>query len=107
MPYKGVVKDNVVILEEGACLPNGTRVAVTVEEMAQAGLGEVTPEETEERRALVARMKEFGQRLAGQQVNLGDLILGGRKRSLCLRLRRAMSWPAGTSEASTIAGICT
>ena len=79
MPYKGVVKDNVVILEEGVCLPNGTRVAVTVEEMAQAGLGEVTPEETEERRALVARMKEFGQRLAGQQVNLGDLILEGRE----------------------------
>lgn len=79
MTYKGVVKENVVILEEGASLPNGARVAVTVEEIPPTGVGELTSEEREEHRALVARMKEFGQKLAGRQVNLGDLILEGRE----------------------------
>jgi hypothetical protein len=32
-----------------------------------------------ERRALVAKMKVFGERLAGRQISLGDLILEGRK----------------------------
>ena len=40
---------------------------------------EVTPEEKEERQILVARMKEFGKRLAGRNVSLGDLILEGRE----------------------------
>jgi len=79
MTYKGVVKGNVVVLEEGIHLPDGVRVTVTVEQMEQVEVGEVTPEELEERRVLVARMEEFGQRLAGRQVNLGNLILEGRE----------------------------
>jgi len=79
MTYKGVVKGNVVVLEEGVHLPDGVRVTVTVEQMEQVEVGEVTSEELEERRVLVARMKEFGQRLAGRQVNLGNLILEGRE----------------------------
>ena len=79
MTYKGVVKGNVVILEEGIHLPDGVRVSVTVEQVEQAEVVEVTPEELKERRALVVRMKEFGQRLAGRHVNLGDLILEGRE----------------------------
>ncbi|MGH7965855.1 MAG: hypothetical protein ACRERD_29230 [Candidatus Binatia bacterium] len=75
MIYKVLLKGNVVILEEGAHLPNGAKVAVTVEGMPQTDVEELTSEEREEHRALVARMKEFGQRLAGRQVNLGDLIL--------------------------------
>lgn len=31
MPYKGVVKDKVVVLEEGSALPEGMRVIVTPE----------------------------------------------------------------------------
>ena len=79
MTYKGVVKGNVIILEEGIHLPDGVRVAVTVELVEQVEAVEVTPEEIEKRRAVVARMKEFGQRLAGRHVNLGDLILEGRE----------------------------
>jgi hypothetical protein len=41
--------------------------------------GEVTAEELAERRALVAKMKAFGGRLAGRQINLGGLVLEGRK----------------------------
>ena len=35
MPYKGIVKDNVVILKEGVKLYNGMRVVVTTEEEVQ------------------------------------------------------------------------
>jgi len=79
MRCKGVVKGNVVILEEGARLPDGVRVAVTVEEEMQVEGAEVTAKEMEERRVLVARMREFGLSLAGRHVNLGDLILEGRE----------------------------
>lgn len=40
---------------------------------------EVTPKEIEVRRAVIAQMKEFGQRLVGRKVDLGDLILEGRE----------------------------
>jgi hypothetical protein len=79
MTYKGVVKNNVVILEEGSHLPDGTRVTVMAEELVQEEEREETPEEREERRALVARMKEFGQRLAERRINLGNLILEERE----------------------------
>jgi len=75
MTYKGVVKGNTVILEEGTHLPNGTTVVVTVEQAAREGKEGATPGELNERCALVTRMKEFGQKLAGRNVNLGDLIL--------------------------------
>ncbi len=64
MMCKGVVKGNMVILEEGAHLPDGATVMVSVEPVKQNGGKEVIPEEIAERRALVAQMKEFGQRLA-------------------------------------------
>ncbi|HSE83609.1 MAG TPA: hypothetical protein VLB01_03585 [Thermodesulfobacteriota bacterium] len=76
MAYKGVAKGNIVILEEGVSLPDGMRVIVNVEQMEQE---EVTPEEIEERRAVVARMKEFGKRLTRRHINLGDLILEGKE----------------------------
>ena len=79
MTCKGVVKGNTIILEERVHLPDGVTVSVTVELMKQAEMVEVTPEEKEERQILVARMKEFGQRLAGRNVSLGDLILEGRE----------------------------
>ena len=79
MIYKGVVKGNAIILEEGAHLPNGARVVVTVEPREEQEVGEITSEEREARQALVARMEEFGQRLAGRQVNLSDLILEERE----------------------------
>ena len=77
MRCKGVVKGNVVFLEEGVHLPDGVRVSVTVEQVEGE---EVTLEELEERRAVVARMKEFGQRLAGRHVDLGNMILEGKGR---------------------------
>jgi hypothetical protein len=79
MKCKGIVKGNVVLLEEGVHLPDGARVTVTVEQAEQAEAEEATAEELEERRALVAKMKAFGKRLVGRQINLGDLVLEGRK----------------------------
>lgn len=77
MTCKGIVKDNVVILEEGAHLPDGAIVVVTVQQATQEK--EVSPEEIIERQALVARIKAFSQKLAERNVNLGDLIIEGRE----------------------------
>jgi hypothetical protein len=77
--YKGVVKGNLVLLEEGVHLPDGAKVTVTVERVGQAVEEKVTLGELVDRQALVARMQEFGQRLAGRHANLGDLILEGRE----------------------------
>lgn len=74
MRCKGIVKGNVVLLDEGAHLPDGTRVMVTVEQAE-----EITSEELAERRALVVKMKAFGERLVGRQINLGDLVVEGRE----------------------------
>ena len=72
--YRGVVQGNTIILEEGALLPDGTAVVVTVPTAAQEK-GEITAGELNERQALVTRMKAFGQKLAGRTVDLGDLVL--------------------------------
>lgn len=77
--YKGIAKGNVILLEKGVYLPEGMRVMVTVERVEQVEGEEITPEEVAERRAVVARLKEFGQRLAGRSVNLGNLILEARE----------------------------
>ena len=79
MTYKGVIKDNTVILEEGTHLPNGATVWVTLAP-AQRGKEEAaTEEELRERQAVVARMEEFSQKLAERNVNLGDLLLEERE----------------------------
>ncbi len=77
MTYKGVVKDNVVILEEGAHLPDGATVVITVQQAVPEE--RVSLDEIAQRQALVTRIKEFGQKLAGRNTNLGDLILEGRE----------------------------
>jgi hypothetical protein len=77
MTRKGVVKDNIVLLEEGSSLPNGATVMVTLEPKRQEK--EVTPEEIAHRQELVAQIKAFSQKLAGRNVNLGDLILKERE----------------------------
>jgi hypothetical protein len=75
MIYKGLVKDNTVILPEDARLPNGTIVEVTVTAMPAVRENGVSAEELAERQALVARMKVFGEKLRERNVNLGALIL--------------------------------
>jgi hypothetical protein len=77
MVCKGIVKDNVVILEEGVHLPDGALVVVTVEQVTSAE--RVTPDQVAERQSLIAQIKEFSQKLAGRNVNLGDLVLEGRE----------------------------
>jgi hypothetical protein len=77
MTYKGVVKGNLVILEEGARLPNGATVVVTVQQAVPDE--RVSLDEIAQRQALIAQIKEFGQKLAGRNINLGDLILEGRE----------------------------
>ncbi len=78
MRCKGVVKGNVVFLEEGVHLPNGIQVTVTVEQEEQMD-EEVTPEELGQRRDLVARMKAFGERIKDRRITLSDLIVEGRE----------------------------
>ncbi|MBI3302495.1 MAG: hypothetical protein HYZ72_10540 [Deltaproteobacteria bacterium] len=79
MTYKGVVKGNMVILEEGVHLPNGATVVVILEHSQQEEGEAVTEEELSKRQALVTRMKEFGQKLTGRNVTLGDLILEAKE----------------------------
>jgi hypothetical protein len=76
---KGIVKGNVVILEEGINLPDGVHVTVTVEQEEQRELTEITDAELAQRRALGKRLPAFGQRLTGRHVNLGDLVIERRK----------------------------
>ena len=76
---KGRVQGNVVILEEGVHLPDGTPVTVMVEQGEMAEQEEITQEELAQRRALVAQIKAFGQRLVGRHVPLSDLLLEGRE----------------------------
>jgi hypothetical protein len=76
---KGRVQGNVVVLEEGIHLPDGTPVIVLVEQREMAEQEEITQAELAQRRALVAQMKAFGQRLVGRHVPLSDLILEGRE----------------------------
>jgi hypothetical protein len=76
---KGRVQGNIVILEEGVHLPDGTPVTVMVDQEEAAEEGEITQEELAQRHALVAQMKAFGQRFVGRHVPLGDLILEGRE----------------------------
>ena len=78
MRCKGIVKGNVILLEEGVHLPDGAQVTVMVEQQNQVE-EEVTPEELEQRRDLVTRMKAFGERLKDRDMNLGDLIVEGRE----------------------------
>ena len=75
MTYKGRVQGNVIVLYEAIPLPNGEPVLVTVEQVRQGKTTTVTPKELQQRQDLVARMKEFGQRLEKRNINLGDLIL--------------------------------
>jgi hypothetical protein len=71
--YRGVVQGNIIILEEGAHLPNGTAVIVIT---PAAALEEaITAQELNERQALVTRMKAFGQKLAGRTVDLSESVL--------------------------------
>lgn len=79
MTYKGTVQGNVIVLEEGVPLPEGARVLITVEQMQKREKSTVTPEELHQRQAVVARMKEFGQRLAKRDINLGDLVLAEKE----------------------------
>ena len=79
MRCKGRVQGNVVILEDGVHFPDGTPVTVMVEQEEMAEQEEITQEELAQRRALVAQMQAFGQRLVGRHVPLGALILEGRE----------------------------
>jgi hypothetical protein len=71
--YRGVVQGNIIILEEGVHLPNGTAVVVTVPSAVQEE--KITAEEFNERQLLVARMKAFGQKLTERTVDLSESVL--------------------------------
>ena len=76
---KGKVQGNVIILEEGVHLPDGLDVMVLTEHTAEMVEGEVSPEALAQRRALVAQMQAFGQRLAGRSVHLSEALLESRE----------------------------
>ena len=79
MTYKGIVKGNTVILEEGTHLPNGAPVWITLAQAQPEQEEAVTEEELRERQTVVARIEEFSQKLVGRNVNLGDLLLEERE----------------------------
>lgn len=79
MTCKGTVQGNVIVLEEGVLLPDGATVLITVEQVQKEEMPTVTPEELRQRQVVVARMKEFGQRLAKRDINLGDLVLAEKE----------------------------
>ena len=76
---KGTVQGNVVVLEEGVSLPDGTAVMVLTERVEVTPGEEITPAELAQRRVLVAQMQTFGQRLAGRHIRLSDALLEGRE----------------------------
>lgn len=76
---KGKVQGNVVVLEAGVSLPDGTDVMVMAEYAAATEGGEITPDELAQRQALVAQMHAFGQRLEGRHICLSDALLEGRE----------------------------
>jgi hypothetical protein len=78
MQCKGIVKGNVILLEEGVHLPDGAHVTVMLEQEGQIE-EEVTSEELAQRRVLVKRMQAFGEQLKERHVNLADSILEGRE----------------------------
>lgn len=77
MRCKGIVRGNKVLLEEEVRLPDGVHVTITVEEGQMEE--QISPEELEPRRNLVAQMKAFWKRLEGRHIDLGDLVIKGRE----------------------------
>ena len=75
----GIVKGNVVLLEEGVHFPDVIRVVATVEQEEQIDEAEVTSTELAQRHAITVHMKAFSERLAYRYVNLGELVLEGRQ----------------------------
>jgi hypothetical protein len=71
--YRGVVQGNIIILEEGVHLPNGTAVVVTVPNVIQEE--EISSGKLNNRQLAIARMKAFGQKLAGRTVDLSESVL--------------------------------
>lgn len=70
MICKGVVKDNLVVLEEGIRLPEGTLVEVRPIEQ------EI---DLEKRKEAVAKLKALGEKLRGRNLNLGKYVLEARR----------------------------
>ena len=79
MQWKGVVHGNVVVLDEGAQLPEGSRVTVAIEPTDQTRTDPIEPEDCERRQVWIAQVKAFGEQLKGRQIHLGNLVLESRE----------------------------
>lgn len=79
MQWKGVVHGNVVVLDEGAQLPEGSRVTVAIESTEQARSDSVAPADRQRRQAWMAEMKAFGEQLKGRRIHLSNQVLESRE----------------------------
>jgi hypothetical protein len=79
MQWAGVVRGNVVILDEGIRLPEGLRVTVEVEQRDELPTEPVAPDAAQQRHDWMAQMQAFGEQISSRQVNLGNLVLEGRE----------------------------
>ncbi len=76
MQWKGVVQGNVVVLDEGAQLPEGSRVTIAIEQTEREP---IAPDDFEQRQAWVTQVCALGERLKDRQIDLGNLVLESRE----------------------------
>jgi hypothetical protein len=79
MQWKGVVQGNIVVLDEGALIPEGSRVTIAIEPIDRARSHPAVPDDVEQRQAWAAHLTTFGERLRGRQMSLGNLVLESRE----------------------------
>lgn len=68
--YKGVIKGNVIILRNNAVLPKGTEVEIRPL---------IHEPDLSKRKESVKRIKEFGEKLKGRNINLSKYVIEARQ----------------------------
>lgn len=76
MTYRGVVRGNVIVLQAGVQLPEGTEVEVIPREGASGG---IPREEQDKRKALGIRMVALSERLASRHLHLAEATIEARQ----------------------------
>ncbi|ETW97612.1 hypothetical protein [Candidatus Entotheonella palauensis] len=79
MQWKGIVQGNVVVLDEGAHLPEGSRVTIAIEQANRALSEPTSPDDVEQRQAWMTQVNAFGDRIKDRQIHFGNLVLESRE----------------------------
>lgn len=70
MAYKGIVKGNVIVLENNAVLPEGIEVEVRPL---------LSKTDLIKRKAAVRRLEALGEKLKGRNINLSEYVIKARE----------------------------